>query len=110
VHDAASLVLVAGTATTTQAIALGLEEYDPDVIHGSILSRADAERVFRLLADMTTAERRQIAVMPAGREDVIPAGAAVLTAVMQRWGFQEAVVSEHDILDGIAAGLASDWE
>jgi exopolyphosphatase/guanosine-5'-triphosphate,3'-diphosphate pyrophosphatase len=102
VHDAATLVAVAGTATTVQAIAMGLPEYDPEVLHRSVLSRADAERVFRLLADMATEERRQIPVMAPGREDVIPAGAAILVRVMQRWGFGEALVSETDILDGIA--------
>ena len=58
--------------------------------------------MFRLLADMTTEERRAIPSMAPGREDVIPAGAAILIAVMRRWGFQHAVVSETDILDGIA--------
>jgi exopolyphosphatase/guanosine-5'-triphosphate,3'-diphosphate pyrophosphatase len=101
VHAAASLVLVAGTATTVQAISLGLVEYDPEVIHGSTLTRADAERVFRLLADMSTEERKDIPVMPPGREDVIPAGAAILVAVMRRWGFAQGVVSESDILDGL---------
>ena len=102
VHDARTLVAVAGTATTVQAISLGLPEYDPEVLHRSVLSRTDAERVFRLLADMTTEERRAIPSMAPGREDVIPAGAAILIAVMRRWGFQHAVVSETDILDGIA--------
>ena len=102
VHDARTLVAVAGTATTVQGISLGLPEYDPVTLHRSVLTRADAERVFRLLADMTTAERKAIPVMVPGREDVIPAGAAILIAVMQRWGFQEAIVSETDILDGIA--------
>jgi exopolyphosphatase/guanosine-5'-triphosphate,3'-diphosphate pyrophosphatase len=102
VHEALTLVPVGGTATTVQGIALGLPEYDPEALHRSVLPRADAERVFRILADMTTAERRQIPVMAQGREDVIPAGAAILVAVMQRWGFTEAVVSETDILDGLA--------
>jgi exopolyphosphatase/guanosine-5'-triphosphate,3'-diphosphate pyrophosphatase len=102
VHEALTLVPVGGTATTVQGIALGLPEYDPEALHRSVLPRADAERVFRILADMTTAERRQIPVMAPGREDVIPAGAAILVAVMQRWGFTEALVSETDILDGLA--------
>jgi exopolyphosphatase/guanosine-5'-triphosphate,3'-diphosphate pyrophosphatase len=67
-----------------------------------VLARSDAERVFRLLADMTTQERKAIPVMAPGREDVIPAGAAILVEVMRRWGFVEALVSETDILDGIA--------
>ena len=102
VHDAATLVAVAGTATTMQAIALALGEYDLDRIHRTSLSRDDAERVFRLLSDMTVDERRAIPVMAPGREDVIPAGAAILVAVMQRWGFASAIVSETDILDGLA--------
>jgi len=97
-----TLVSVAGTATTVQGIALGLTEYDPEALHRSILYHTDAERVFRLLADMTTEERRRIPVMVPGREDVIPAGAAILLGVMRRWGFEETVVSETDILDGIA--------
>jgi exopolyphosphatase/guanosine-5'-triphosphate,3'-diphosphate pyrophosphatase len=81
---------------------MGLPEYDAAVLHRSTLSREDAERVFRLLADMTTEERRQIPVMAPGREDVIPAGAAILVGAMKRWGFKSALVSETDILDGIA--------
>ena len=105
VHDAITLVAVAGTSTTVQAIAIGLAEYDPEQLHRSVLSRADAERVFRLLADMTTEERRALGPMAPGREDVIPAGAAILVGVMQRWGFSEALVSETDILDGLALRL-----
>jgi exopolyphosphatase/guanosine-5'-triphosphate,3'-diphosphate pyrophosphatase len=102
VHDAQTLIAVAGTATTMQAIALGLPEYDPERLHRSVLFRDEAERVFRLLADMTIEERRALPVMAPGREDVIPAGAAILVSVMRRWGFREALVSETDILDGIA--------
>ena len=101
---------VAGTATTVQGIALGLPEYDPERLHRSVLSREDAERVYRLLADMTTDERRAIPVMVPGREDVIPAGAAILVAVMQRWGFPQALVSETDILDGIAYAMVDHSE
>jgi exopolyphosphatase/guanosine-5'-triphosphate,3'-diphosphate pyrophosphatase len=102
VHDAVTLIGVAGTCTTLQAVALGMPEYDPDAIHRSILSRDDAESVFRLLADMTTEERRGIAVMPPGREDVIVAGAAILVTAMRRWGLSQALISETDMLDGIA--------
>jgi exopolyphosphatase/guanosine-5'-triphosphate,3'-diphosphate pyrophosphatase len=105
VHDARTLVLVAGSASTVQAISLGLVEYDPDLVHRSVLQRSDAEHVFRLLADMATEERRDIPVMPPGREDVIPAGASILVAVMRRWGFSEAIVSETDILDGLVYAM-----
>jgi exopolyphosphatase/guanosine-5'-triphosphate,3'-diphosphate pyrophosphatase len=40
--------------------------------------------------------------------DVIGAGALVLLAIMERVDAQEVVVSEHDILDGIAHYAASE--
>ena len=101
VGTAATLVAVAGTPTTVQAIALTLPEYDPELLHRTWLSLADAERVAGLLNDMTTEERRAIPSMASGREDVIPAGAAILVGVMRRWGFDRGLVSETDILDGL---------
>jgi exopolyphosphatase/guanosine-5'-triphosphate,3'-diphosphate pyrophosphatase len=101
VAAARTLIAVAGTPTTMQAIALTLPEYDPDLLHRTWLSLADAERVNGLLTDMTTEERRAIPTMAPGREDVIPAGAAILVEIMRRWGFDRALVSETDILDGL---------
>jgi exopolyphosphatase/guanosine-5'-triphosphate,3'-diphosphate pyrophosphatase len=105
VGDARTLVAVAGTATTLQACALALERYDPDVIHRSTLSLSDAERTLRKLAAMTNEERAAIPVMPKGRGDVIVAGARILVNAMRRLGFEEALVSETDILDGLALEL-----
>jgi exopolyphosphatase/guanosine-5'-triphosphate,3'-diphosphate pyrophosphatase len=101
VADARTFVAVAGTATTVQAIALGLAFYDPERIHRTRLSRADAERVAARLAGMTTPERAALPVMAPGRADVIVAGATILVEVMRRFGFDEALVSETDILDGL---------
>lgn len=105
VGEARTLVAVAGTATTLQACALGLDRYDPDLIHRSTLSVVDAERTLRELAAMTNEERAAIPVMPKGRGDVIVAGAAILVNAMRRFGFEEALVSETDILDGLALEL-----
>jgi exopolyphosphatase / guanosine-5'-triphosphate,3'-diphosphate pyrophosphatase len=105
VGDARILVAVAGTATTLQACALGIERYDPDLIHRSTLTLADAERTLRELATMTNEERAAIPVMPKGRAEVIVAGAEILVNAMRRFGFEEALVSETDILDGLALEL-----
>jgi exopolyphosphatase / guanosine-5'-triphosphate,3'-diphosphate pyrophosphatase len=101
VADARTFVAVAGTSTTVQAIALGLDFYDPERIHRTRLPRADAAKVSSRLAAMTTAERAALAVMAPGRADVIVAGSVILVAVMERFGFDEALVSETDILDGL---------
>jgi exopolyphosphatase/guanosine-5'-triphosphate,3'-diphosphate pyrophosphatase len=102
VREARSLVAVAGTSTTVQAMALGLEFYDPEAIHRSRLSVDAAEQVLADLGAMTTPERSALPVMPPGRGDVIVAGAVILATVMRRFGFEEALVSETDILDGFA--------
>jgi exopolyphosphatase/guanosine-5'-triphosphate,3'-diphosphate pyrophosphatase len=104
-RDAATLVAVAGTATTLQAIALGLERYDPDAIHRSWLSLADAERILLDLARMTNAERAALPVMAPGRGDVMVAGAVIFVETLRRFGFDRALVSETDILDGLAFEL-----
>jgi exopolyphosphatase / guanosine-5'-triphosphate,3'-diphosphate pyrophosphatase len=105
VRTARTLVAVAGTPTTIQAISLGLPFYDPGAIHRSRLSLEEAERVLEELARMTTDERSAIAVMAPGRADVIVAGAVILVEVMRRFGFERALVSETDILDGLALEL-----
>jgi exopolyphosphatase/guanosine-5'-triphosphate,3'-diphosphate pyrophosphatase len=102
IRDAHTLVAVAGTATTLQAIVLGLQRYDPDRIHRSWLARTDVERTLSDLARMNHAERAAIPVMAPGRGDVIVAGAVILARVMERFGFERALVSETDILDGLA--------
>jgi exopolyphosphatase/guanosine-5'-triphosphate,3'-diphosphate pyrophosphatase len=98
---AATLVGVAGTTTTIQAIALGLPFYDPEAIHRTVLSLAEAERVAAELARMTVEERAALPVMAPGREDVIVAGSLILLEIFRRWGFKECVVSERDLLDGL---------
>jgi len=100
--DAASLVGLAGSVTTVAALSLGLTEYDPVRIHHArVPAKTVSEITARLLA-MTRAERAALPVMHPGRVDVIGAGALVLDTVMQRLHLDEVVVSEHDILDGIA--------
>jgi exopolyphosphatase/guanosine-5'-triphosphate,3'-diphosphate pyrophosphatase len=98
---AATLIGVAGTTTTVQAIALGLPFYDPEALHRTVLSLAEAERVAGDLARMPVAERAALPVMAPGREDVIVAGSMILLEILRRWGFDECVVSERDLLDGL---------
>ncbi|MEV4455360.1 Ppx/GppA phosphatase family protein [Microbispora sp. NPDC049633] len=106
VRTARTLVGLAGSVTTVAGIALGLPAYDPARIHHS---RIPAERVHEVsarLLEMTHDERAAIPVMHPGRVDVIGAGALILDRIVRRYGFSEVVVSEHDILDGIAWSLA----
>jgi exopolyphosphatase/guanosine-5'-triphosphate,3'-diphosphate pyrophosphatase len=102
---ARSLVGLAGSVTTVAAIALDLSGYDADRIHHARISADQIRSVTSSLLGQTRAERAAIPSMHPGRVDVIGAGSLVLDRVMRRFGFGEVVVSEHDILDGIAWSL-----
>jgi exopolyphosphatase / guanosine-5'-triphosphate,3'-diphosphate pyrophosphatase len=105
VDRARTLVGLAGSVTTVAAIALGLDRYDSARIHHSRVSAVRVHEIAAELLAMTRAERAAIPVMHPGRVDVIGAGALVLDRIMSRFGFVEVLVSEHDILDGIAWSL-----
>jgi exopolyphosphatase/guanosine-5'-triphosphate,3'-diphosphate pyrophosphatase len=101
---------VAGTITTLSAFAQRLDEYDPVAVHLSRLSREDLHRIADELLGMSRAERGRHGSIHPGRIDVI-GGGALITDVLaaelyERAGITQLVVSEHDILDGIARSIA----
>ncbi|MGV9324878.1 Ppx/GppA phosphatase family protein [Streptosporangium sandarakinum] len=102
VERALTLVGLAGSVTTVAGMALDLSEYDPRKIHHSRIPATRVHQISARLLEMTHDERAAVPVMHPGRVDVIVAGALILDRVMERYGFEEVVVSEHDILDGIA--------
>jgi exopolyphosphatase/guanosine-5'-triphosphate,3'-diphosphate pyrophosphatase len=105
VGEAATLVGLAGSVTTVAALALGLPEYRADVIHGARIPVGAVRSVTAGLLTATRARRAALPVMHPGRVDVIGGGALVLRVVMDALAIDEVVVSEHDILDGIALAL-----
>jgi exopolyphosphatase/guanosine-5'-triphosphate,3'-diphosphate pyrophosphatase len=96
---------VAGTVTTLAAIVHGLTRYEPDVIHGMVISAGQVREVTARLLGMTHAQRAALPVMHPGRVDVIGGGALVLRELVEASGAAEVIASEHDILDGIALRL-----
>jgi exopolyphosphatase / guanosine-5'-triphosphate,3'-diphosphate pyrophosphatase len=106
----ATLVGLAGSVTTVAAMVLKLDRYEPERIHRSHLAVDDVRAACDRLLEMTHAERAALPFMHPGRVDVIGAGALVWRAVVDRLvaesGLDEVVVSEHDILDGIAFSIA----
>lgn len=106
VKQAKTVVGLAGSVTTIAALALNLPAYDSTLIHHSRLGAADVRRVCDQLLAMTRVERAALPVMHPGRVDVIGAGALILATIVDRLGLAEVLVSETDILDGIAWSLA----
>jgi len=100
-----TIIGVGGTYTSLSAIALGLETYDRGRVHRSMLTLEDLGRMVGLLAGMTVEETAAIPSMDPARAEVILGGAVVAEAALRRSGRNEIVVSETDILDGIALSL-----
>ena len=96
---------LAGSVTTIAALSLGLSSYDRDQIHLSRLSRDDIDRVTADVLGMTLAARAALPVMHPGRVDVIGGGALILRTLVDRLDLSDVLVSEADILDGIAWSL-----
>ncbi|WP_055490256.1 Ppx/GppA phosphatase family protein [Streptomyces sp. TP-A0356] len=105
-REARTLVGLAGSVTTVAAIAQDLPAYDSARIHHSRIPYERVREITEWLLRSTHAERAAIPSMHPGRVDVIGAGALVLVAIMERIGAAEVLVSEHDILDGIAWSIA----
>lgn len=103
----ADVIGLAGTVTTVAALALGLPEYDASVIQGSRVSTAAVDEVAGQLSAMSVARRLELPVMHPGRADVIASGATILQVILHRLGRPDLIVSEHDILDGLAWSLVS---
>ncbi|HEY5856984.1 MAG TPA: Ppx/GppA phosphatase family protein [Aldersonia sp.] len=109
VERARTWVGVAGTMTTIAAVGKGLPSYDPEQVHLSRLSLDGVYSVCGRLIAMNHEQRAALGPMHPGRVDVIGGGAVICTVLAEelsrRAGISELIVSEHDILDGIAMSV-----
>ncbi len=98
------MVGLAGTITSLGAMSLGLTRYAPEKTHHMLLSRDDVQQAFSRLTAVSTEQRRALLMEPK-RAEVIPGGAVVLLGILDTFNISELLVSETDILDGLAASL-----
>lgn len=104
--DAATVVGIAGTVTTVAAGVLDLPAYEREAIDQQVVSVADVHAFVDRLVAMPVAERLTLPYLHPGRADVIDAGALILSRVLRRTSVPTMVVSESDILDGIAWSIS----
>jgi exopolyphosphatase/guanosine-5'-triphosphate,3'-diphosphate pyrophosphatase len=101
-----AVVGVAGTITTLAALALNLQEYDRDRVHGSELIADALQSQLERLASMPLTERRTVPALDPDRAPVIVGGAVVAREVLRFLDSDRLEVSERDILDGAALAAA----
>lgn len=104
--DAGAVIGVAGTVTTLAAGVLDLGSYDRTLINHSVLRPDAVQGLVTRLLSMHIEQRKALPYMHPGRADVIGAGGLVLTRLLARTRVDSVLVSEHDILDGIAWSAA----
>jgi exopolyphosphatase/guanosine-5'-triphosphate,3'-diphosphate pyrophosphatase len=105
-EKAVTVIGLAGSVTTVAAMALGLDKYDREAIHASVISAQSVHQTSDRFLSMTREQRAALPYMHPGRVDVIGAGALVLDRIVHRLNVESIVVSEQDILDGIAISIA----
>ena len=100
-------IAVAGTPTSLAAVELGLDPYDPERVHGQVLSLPTIQRLLSRLAAAPLAERSEIIGLHPDRAPTIIAGVVILVETMRAFELDEIEVSEHDILYGAAIAAAA---
>ncbi|HXE98602.1 MAG TPA: hypothetical protein VN642_19525 [Dongiaceae bacterium] len=102
------LVGTAGTATTIAAIKLEMDDYDYRKVNNFVVNRGDIAEIFQRLSSLTPRERLSVKGLEKGREDLIIAGLAIITSVMDRFGFDRLKVSDFGLLEGLALAGGDD--
>jgi exopolyphosphatase / guanosine-5'-triphosphate,3'-diphosphate pyrophosphatase len=96
-----ALVAMGGAVTNITAVKLGLDPYDPDAVHGTILERADIDRQIEQYRSRDTDARRTIVGLQPKRADVILAGACIVRTVMEKLGQERVTVSDRGLRHGL---------
>jgi exopolyphosphatase/guanosine-5'-triphosphate,3'-diphosphate pyrophosphatase len=101
----ATLIGVAGTATTMAALVHGVPAAGESALHGVVVTAGDVAAWADRLVAMTSSGRAGLEAVAAGREDVIAAGALILSAVLARHPGGVLRVSTCDGLDALVAAI-----
>jgi exopolyphosphatase / guanosine-5'-triphosphate,3'-diphosphate pyrophosphatase len=96
-----ALVAMGGAVTNLTAVKLGLATYDPDVVQGAVLDRAEIDRQIERYRSRDADARRATVGLQPKRADVILAGACIVRTVMEKLGQQTLTVSDRGLRHGL---------
>ncbi|GAA1964357.1 hypothetical protein GCM10009798_25670 [Nocardioides panacihumi] len=98
-----TLLGMGGAVTNLAAIRHGLAAYDPDVVQGTVLDRAEIDRQIELFRTRTADERRSIVGLQPARAEVVLAGACIVRTVLEKLGKDSLIVSDRGLRYGVLA-------
>jgi exopolyphosphatase/guanosine-5'-triphosphate,3'-diphosphate pyrophosphatase len=96
-----AIVAIGGTATNLAAVQHGLEEYDPDVVHGTVLDLDELDRQIELYRTRDADERRQVVGLQPARAEVILAGACIVRTILTKLDHESITVSDRGLRHGV---------
>ena len=102
------LIGTAGTVTTLAALKENIYPYDPEKIHGSTFSSAEAESILEDLKGKSLSQRLLLKPIEPGREDLIIAGTAIVLETMRTFGCEILTVSEYSLREGLILRAMND--
>jgi exopolyphosphatase/guanosine-5'-triphosphate,3'-diphosphate pyrophosphatase len=98
-----ALVAMGGAVTNLTAVKHSLATYDPSVVQGTILDRAEIDRQIELYRSQDANARRAIVGLQPKRAEVILAGACIVRTVMEKLGKDSLTVSDRGLRHGVLA-------
>jgi exopolyphosphatase/guanosine-5'-triphosphate,3'-diphosphate pyrophosphatase len=98
-----ALVAMGGAVTNIAAVRHGLSKYDPDVVQGTVLDRAEIDRQIEMYRSRDATERRSIVGLQPKRAVVILAGACIVRTAMEKLGQDSLTVSDRGLRHGVLA-------
>ena len=96
-----TLIGIGGAFTNLAAVKHGLAVYVPDVVHGTVLDRAEIDRQIALYAACTAEQRGRIVGLQPARAEVILAGACIIRTVLEKLGCPSVTVSDRGLRHGV---------
>nr|WP_300045015.1 Ppx/GppA family phosphatase [uncultured Nocardioides sp.] len=97
------VIAIGGTSTNLAAIRHGLDRYDPDVVHGTVVDVDEVDRQIEAFRTRSTEQRREIAGLQPARAEVILAGACVVRTILRLTGQDAVTVSDRGLRHGVIA-------
>ncbi len=98
-----ALVGIGGAVTNLAAVKHALAEYDPAVVRGTVLDRAEIDRQIERYRELDAEQRREITGLQPGRAEVILAGACIVRTILEKLGTDAFRVSDRGLRHGLLA-------
>jgi len=107
-RSARAFIGLAGTVSALAPFDPGPVSHDRKAVHHYCLARQSVDRALVYLAGRPASRRAGLPGIEEGRAELIVGGALVLATLLAHFRFEECLVSESDILDGLVVTMRTE--